>query len=74
MHYTDLQELLEWDPDEGAPRIEGMEDFFLDIFSEYEYLDRDAWNRGDLHEDNDKFFEGFKKGIEAFWNKVEDLI
>ena len=74
MHYTDLQELLKWDPNEGTPRIEGYEDYFFEIFSEYEYLDRDEWNRGFVNEDNDKFFEGFKKGIEAFWDEVKDFI
>lgn len=78
MHYPDLQELRKWDPDKGLPRIEGLEDFFdeffREIFSNYEYLDRVAWDRRNQHEYNQRFFEAFKKGIEAFWDKVKELI
>lgn len=78
-HLSSLRKALKWDPSRGYPDDEELKEYLDRIFcededDEYEYLSREAWQRSQRHEYNDKYIDGFKKGIEAFWARAKELI
>ena len=75
--YYEIQDALAWDPaKQGYPSTEhdGFYDYFFAMISEDEFKDWDDWMGKSSNEYISKWVDGWKDGVEAFWNKVKDLI
>jgi len=75
--YYEIQEALAWDPAKHTyPNSDhdGFSDYFPMAFAQDEHMNWEDWMRKGLNEYNSKWVDGWKDGVEAFWNKVKDLI
>lgn len=77
-HYSDIQYALSWEPNEKQPPVEDekLGDYFSQVFRKYRErlaaTGRQAQNR--LNELTCKYLDGWKEGVELFWNQVKDKL
>ena len=75
--YDDIQDVLKWDPAEKSyPSTDhdGFVDYFQMVIIEDELMDFEDWNYDRPNEYISDWMNGWKDGVEAFWNKVKDLV
>jgi hypothetical protein len=79
-HYLELRSVVDWESTDlnDLPYDENIEDLKSDLreyFSNYiqedDFLDYDDWHHGHHNEHIEKFIEGWKEGVEAFWKEVK---
>lgn len=75
-HYRELQYALTWNPDENPSKDEHLGDYFSHILKKYRNwiteTGRQAQSR--LNEISLKYLDGWKEGVEIFWNEVKDKL
>lgn len=77
-HYTDLQYALNWEPanEENPVKDEKLGDYFSQILNTYKErlasTGRQAQTR--LNELSKKYLDGWKEGVELFWDEVKDKL
>ena len=80
--YLELQNILAWETNNPADIPTSPEDNFRESMKEYFdiiieediTMDSDDWRCNRYNESIISFITGWKKGVEAFWNKVKDII
>ena len=82
-HYLELRSVADWEATdlEDLPYNKDIEDlkselkeYFSNYIHEDDFLDSDDWYYGRDNEYIDKFINGWKEGVEAFWNEVKDKV
>jgi hypothetical protein len=75
-HYRELQYALSWAPDENPAKDEQLGDYFSQVLQKYKdwitATGRQAQSR--LNELSLKYIDGWKEGVELFWNEVKDKL
>lgn len=75
-HYSDLQYVLAVESDENLLRDEKLGDYFMTALERYKKIltvsGKVAQNR--FNEFNTKYVDGWKEGVEIFWNEVKDKL
>lgn len=77
-HYSEIQYALNWDPEtsEHPVKDERLGDYFTQVFNHYRErlaaTGRQAQSR--LNEMSKKYLDGWKEGVELFWNEVKDKL
>lgn len=75
-HYKDLQYALSWIPGENPFKDERLGDYLTQTFSKYKRkvtsTGRMAQSR--FNEFTESFVDGWKEGVETFWNEVKDKL
>jgi hypothetical protein len=68
-----LEELGEWDPKDGLPSTEFLDEILSELFDapfhEDDYLSMHDWYQEIPNEYNEAFFRGFKKAVRDFIKK-----
>jgi hypothetical protein len=75
--YSEIQTVLEWDPNmDPLPQGECLDDigdYFDTVFSHTEYLDNDDFRYSRNNHNNTVYMVGWKEGVE-FWDMLKDSI
>jgi len=76
-HYEQIQAVLSWNPDEGFPQndcLDELKEYFTNAIMEDEHMDWQDWQHDRPNKYNDQWLNGWKEGVETFWNKVKDKL
>ena len=81
-HYLDIKAMIEWINTNRSypyqatnyPDVEGIFEYFHNMFMENELMDWQEWQYKNDHEYNDKFLQGWMVGVEEFWDAVKNKI
>ena len=82
-HYLELRTVLDWESNDlndlpHNENIDGYEselkEYFTNYIHEDDFLDSEDWHYGRDNEHIEKFVNGWKEGVEAFWNEVKDKV
>ena len=82
-HYLDIKAVIEWidtirsypfQTRRTYPDVEGINEYLDNLFEEHELMDCQAYLYDSDHEYNDKFFKGWRVGVEEFWDTVKDRL
>ncbi len=74
-HYEELQYALRWLPEKDPQRNEVMGDYFMTLFASDRELQLIApEGTAKSNEFVRMFLQGWKEGVEAFWNEIKDKI
>ncbi|WP_459923563.1 hypothetical protein [Desulfatiferula olefinivorans] len=75
-HYRDIQYALSWHPDDKPDKDERLGDYFSQMLTAYSrklsVTGRQAQKR--LNELSRQYLDGWKEGVELFWNEVKDKL
>lgn len=75
-HYKELQYALSWEPNGNPAKDEQLGDYFSQALKKYTKrlaaTGRQAQNR--LNELSRNYLDGWKEGVELFWNEVKDKL
>ena len=74
-HYKELKYALTWMPEENPQRNDVLGDYFDDLFSTRNELQRIApEGNNESGEFVRSFLCGWKEGVEAFWSEIKDKL